>query len=121
MRLELFSGRDERLAIVLESDRLLVTLRGKADEGFLARLLEDLHQEALTRHLSGVALDLSALEPLEPAAVKVLIRWAMRQAELETYERYGIVLKYAGGVAWQKVSLAAIAHLCPYVRLEPIA
>lgn len=121
MRIELFSGRDERLSIALEDSGLIAYLSGKVDAAYMAQLLEDLHREALTRRLKDVTLDLGGLMPLEPAAVKAMIRWAIRQMELEEFERYGIVLRYAEGLAWQKVGLAAIAHLCPYVRLEPIA
>lgn len=121
MRVELFSGRDERLSLSPDPEGLVLSLRGLADTEFLTRTLEDLHREMLLRRHARVALDLGGLAPLEPAAVKALIKWAMVQAELDEAERYGIVLRYAEGIAWQKVSLAAIAHLCPYVRLDPIA
>jgi hypothetical protein len=121
MRVDLFSGRDERVTFSQGPDGLIVAMTGKADVEVMARALESLHQEALARRHPGVVLDLSQLEPLEPAAVKALIKWAMRQAELDEADRYGIVLRYSESVSWQKMSLTAVAHLCPYVRLGPIA
>jgi len=121
MRVELVSGRDERLILTRGTEGLTAVLQGRADAEFMTNALEAIHQEALVRRHVGVRLDLSRLEPLEPAAVKAVIKWAMRQAELESPERYTIALTYSEGISWQKVSLAAIAHLCPYVRLAPIA
>ena len=121
MRVDLVSGRDERLTLTQGPEGLTATLQGKADAEFLTRALGALHQEALARRLPGVTLDLSRLDPLDPAAVKAVIKWAMIQAELDAPERYAIALTYSEGVSWQKVSLAAIAHLCPYVRLAPIS
>lgn len=121
MRLGLFSGRDDRLDVDYGTDALTVRLSGNADVGFLFEALEGLHGEMLGRRIGEVTLDVTGLQPLEPAAVKALIKWAMLQAELDESDRYGIRLRYAEGIAWQKVSLAAIAHLCPYVRLAPIA
>ena len=121
MNIELVSGRDERLTLTRGPEGLTATLQGTTDAAFMTNLLDALHREALSRRHAGVSLDLSRLEPLDPAAVKAVIKWAMRQAELEPAERYAIALTYSEGVSWQKVSLAAIAHLCPYVRLAPIA
>ncbi len=119
MRVELFSGRDERVAIEQGGEGLRLRLSGTVDADFLSRTLDELHRETLARRLPGVMLDLCDLDPLEPAAVKAMIKWAMRQAELDASERYGIVIRYSEGVSWQKVSLSAIAHLCGYVRLDP--
>ncbi|MNR84009.1 hypothetical protein D3C86_243470 [compost metagenome] len=121
MTVELVSGRDERLILTRGPEGLKATLKGTADAAFMTTTLEALHQDALARRHAAVILDLSQLAPLEPAAVKAVIKWAMRQAELEPAERYAIALTYSEGISWQKVSLAAIAHLCPYVRLAPIA
>jgi hypothetical protein len=119
--MDLLSGRDDRLTLAQGPEGVIATLSGKADVEFLTRALSRLHDEALARRHAGVTLDLCQVEPLDPPAVKAVIRWAMRQAELEAHERYGISLRYSEGVSWQKVSLAAIAHLCPYVRLSPTA
>jgi hypothetical protein len=121
MRIDLVSGRDDRLTLAQGPEGVIATLSGKADADFLTRVLSRLHDEALALQHAEVTLDLCRLEPLDPPAVKAVIRWAMRQAELEAHERYGITLLYSEGVVWQKVSLAAIGHLCPYVRLSPTA
>jgi len=121
MRMEWGTGRDERMTVSLASDGLVAAFKGRIEADFLARTLDDLHKETLTRRHRGVILDVTEVEPLDASAVKAVIKWAMRQAELEAVERYEVVLRYADGVSWQKVSLAAIAHLCPYVRLAPSA
>ena len=121
MRVDLVSGRDERLTLTQGPEGLTIVLKGEADAAFVTQALDALHQEALARRHPGVTLDLSQVPPMEPAAVKAVIKWAMRQAELDDPERYAIALRYSEGIAWQKVSLAAIAHLCPYVQLSPLS
>lgn len=121
MRMDLVSGRDDRLNLAQGPEGVIAALSGKADADFLTRVLDQLHQEALARRHAGVTLDLCRLEALEPSAVKAVIKWAMRQADLDASSRYAIVLQYSEGVSWQKVSMSAIAHLCPYVRLAPTA
>lgn len=121
MRLDLVSGHDARMTLVQGADGLIATLNGTVDADFLTQALAELHDEALSRRHPGVTLDVSRAAPMDPPAVKAVIKWAMRQAELEDGERYAVVLRYSEGVSWQKVSLEAIAHLCPYVKRDPIA
>lgn len=121
MRLELFSGRDDRASVERGPEGLILRLAGAADAEFLSRALESVHQETLVRHMKEITLDLTGLDPLDSSGVKALIKWAMLQAELDDPERYRIRLRYSEGVPWQKVSFAAISHLCRYVELDPTA
>jgi ABC-type transporter Mla MlaB component len=120
MRVELYSGRDERVSIEPGPDHLTLRLSGGIETDFLTRVLDQLHREALAHRYTRVTLDLTRLDPLDSSAVKALIKWAMRQAELEEVERYEVQLRYVEGIGWQKVSLAAIVHLCPYVLLDAV-
>lgn len=121
MRMEWATGRDPRVKVAQDTHGLHVTLKGHMQARELAETLDAVHEEAVAWRYPAVTLDVTALTILEPPAVKAIIKWAMRQAELHASERYAVSVCFSENVASQKVGVEAIAHLCPYVQLTPQA
>ena len=71
-----------------------------------------LDQEALSRHINRVEVDLRDLNFMNSSGILTLVRWITR-CKSHGSNGYRIVLQYDHNVTWQRASIPTLAKLAP--------
>lgn len=111
--------QSEKVKILVQegTEPLTVAFSGRIDDAdpgsFMDPALQAIHDEILAQGLREVAADFTELSFLNSSGIKSLIKWIMRQTELDDDQKYKIKLLYSSRVTWQQTSLKALTFLAP--------
>ncbi|MEB3197737.1 MAG: hypothetical protein VKP62_11090 [Candidatus Sericytochromatia bacterium] len=111
--------RSDKVQITVESpeDNPLVRFSGRIDDAdpgaFMDPALEGIHLQLVALGVREVSADFTELSFLNSSGIKSLIKWIMRQTELDEEQKYRIKFVYSSRVTWQQTSLKALTYLAP--------
>lgn len=95
-----------------EGERIELDLVGTADlrvAGELDQVLQCVHDQAVSRHLRQVDVNLKELEFMNSSCFKSFVSWIGRLQELPEGQQYRVRLLSDPNVIWQKRSLQALS------------
>jgi hypothetical protein len=111
--------KNDKVQIVADEggETLVIRFSGRIDDAdpgaFMDPTLEGIHVQIVASGLREVAADFTELSFLNSSGIKSLIKWIMRQTELDEEQKYKIKFLYSGRVTWQQTSLKALTYLAP--------
>ncbi|MEB3284342.1 MAG: hypothetical protein VKN33_03535 [Candidatus Sericytochromatia bacterium] len=110
-------GDKAQIIVRDENSPVTVAFIGRIDDvdpgSFMDPALQSIHDQILAAGLSEIAADFTELTFLNSSGIKSLIKWIMRQTELDDDQKYKIKLLYSSRVTWQQTSLKALTFLAP--------
>jgi hypothetical protein len=100
------------IAEVTFADGALLRLTGSADSSVtapLGKLLAELHEELVGKHVREVVVDMTAVDFMSSPCFKSFLTWIETLQELAPDGRYQIRMRSNPAILWQKHGLQALS------------